>query len=1049
MKKHFELLVLLHPTLKIIKEFKIAFLIVLVSVTNVFGANTYSRITEVPLDMKSTNSAFDTQQQISVSGAVTDASTGVVMPGVNIVVKGTTIGTISDPSGRYSLTVLDRNATLIFSFIGYVTQEIPLNGRTTLNIVLASEVTGLEEVVVIGYGTMKKRDLTGSINRADIEIFEDQPNISLMQSVQGTVAGLNVGQVTQAGENPSFTIRGRTSISGRQDPLIVLDGVIYRGSLIDINPDDIEGLDVLKDNSAAAVYGSQASNGVILITSKSGKGKNMRPLINYSASFAFQSPAHELVPLSPEGFIQKTTETDWLNSRTPESGYLEPKPGYSPTAVFKTNAQIENYNAGKSTDWYHLVTNDNIYVQQHNLSLTSKNEFLNYFISVGLTDDQGFALNEKYKRYNARINVDNHVTDWFSIGVQTFASISDYSGLSPSLSNRFRMPFDVAYDDDGKIINLPGDLGVNPLLIADAEDLDIRNNIFGNIYANINIPFIEGLSYKINFANNLITTRRYTFEFYDQGFTGSASKTNGNQYDMSSDNIVNYKRRFNNVHNLDITLLYGFEKRKYDGTNASSSDFINPVLGYNRLQAGNVELQRVTSSAWAESSLYSMGRFFYSFRDKYMITGTIRRDGFSGFSEKNKFGLFPSIALAWVLTEESFFKNISNIVDLLKFRMSYGSTGNRTISRYQTLAQVSGSFQYSNQTGASVYGQEITSLASPNLKWETTTGINLGIDFGILKSRITGSIDYYNNNTTNLLYNVDIPSIGRFSKFPDNLGKINNYGLEISLSSVNISKGSLTWTTDFVFSRDRDKLIKLLGFDNNGDGKEDDLISEGLFIGKPLSVRYDYETTGELYQLGDEIPSWAAVGTLVLVDQNDDSKMDPSDKVILGYVEPAYRFSINNNLRYKKWTLNIYINSIQGGKNYYYDWDTILADGEVSFNTGADVNHFNYNFAKGLDYWLPENPDARYQRIGAAFNPRGFRYIQRNFIRLQDVSLAYNFSSELLNKIKVNKLKFFITGKNLLTLTKWPGWDPETGEGFNRSGKPVLKSYSLGLNIEF
>ncbi len=989
------------------------------------------------------------QQPKSISGKVTDIS-GLPLPGVTVLVKGTANGTITDAGGDYSLVNVTEDATLIFSFVGMKAQEIQVGGKTILNVTLKEETIGIEEVVAIGYGTMKKTDLTGAVSRADLESFENQPNVSIMQSLQGSVAGLNVSQVNQAGQDPSFSIRGRTSISGQQRPLIVLDGVIFRGSLIDINPDDIEGIDILKDNSAAAVYGSQASNGVMLITSKSGKGKGRKPLISYSATATFKSPAFELRPGTAEDFIKKNIETDFYFSRTAESGYLEPAPDYNPTYRFKTNAQIDNYNAGLSTDWYDELTNDISFMQSHNISFTCQNEHMDYFISVGYTSDQGHMVNENYKRYNARINVENHLASWLTMGIQTFATKSDYSGLIPGLANRYRMPYDAAYDADGKIVNNPGDMEINPLLVIDAENSDLRNNFFGNIYANVDIPFIKGLSYRFNFSGNYEANRDYTFRFWEQGFTGKGSKSYSDQHDISSDNIITYKQRFNDIHNLNITLVYGFEKRKYDGTLAESSEFINPVLGYNRLQAGNSELQSVESGAWEESSLYSMGRLFYSLRDRYNITGTIRRDGFSGFSEKNKFGLFPSVALAWNLSEESFFKKLKT-VSYLKVRGSYGSTGNRTIGRYQTLAKVSGSYNYITASGTPAYGQEITSLASSDLKWETTTGFNFGVDFGLINSRLSGSMEYYNNNTTNLLYNVDIPSIGRFAKFPDNLGKIHNHGIEISVSSRNIDKKYFTWTSHFVFSRNRDELKELLGFDNDGDGKEDNLVSEGLFIGEPLSVNYDYKITGELYQLSDEIPPGAGVGSFKIIDRNNDGKIDPDDYEILNYRDPSYRFSIGNNLRYKNLSLTIFINSVQGGKNYYYGADNLLYhDYSNGFNNPFDVQHFTLNFPKGLDYWLPENPNAKYQRIDVKLDgARTTRWTQRNFVRLQDISLAYNFSTQFLNKIGVSKLKLFLSGKNLLTLTKWPGWDPETGQAINRDGRPVMKSYSLGLNLEF
>lgn len=992
-------------------------------------------------------------QQRAVSGRVTDAAGGAI-PGVTVTVKGLSKGTVTNRDGDYSLTDITDGTTLVFTSVGMLTKEVAVGSQSTVNVTMEEEAIGIEEVIAVGYGSMRKRDLTGSAIQADIDKFRDQPNVSIVQSLRGSVAGLNVGQITQAGEEPSISVRGRTSISGEQQPLIVLDGVIFRGNLIDINPDDIETLDILRDNSAAAVYGSQAANGVILITSKSGKGKNMKPLINYTASYAFQSPAFELKPGNGEDFVKKNSDIDWLESRTRESGYVEPKADYAVSNTFKTNEELENYLAGRESNWYDLLTNDRMYVQNHNLSLANRTDHLNYFISAGLTNQRGYMINEAYKRYNARINVDNKVADWLTIGIQSFVAISDNSGESPSPADRYIMPYETAYKENGELNPLIEGRSVSPLVVATADDLDIRNNYFGNIYASVNVPYVKGLSYKANFSNNYRTTRNYHFQPYASNFQGEAQKSYSDLHDMSSDHIVTYKRRFDDAHNLDMTLLYGFEKRKYDYTDAASSVFINDILGYHNLQAGSSELQSTYSGAWEEKSLYSMARLFYSLHDKYMLTATVRRDGFSGFSEKNKFGVFPSFALGWVASEEPFFRGGDNVVDYLKFRFSYGTIGNRTVGRYQTLARVDGDFRYVNASGMPVYAKSISSLASSDLKWEATTGFNVGVDFGIFHSRLTGQLEYYNNDTKDLLYSVDIPSIGRFQKFPANLGRIHNQGIEITLASTNIDKENFRWKSDFSFSRNRDKLKELLGFDNDGDGKEDDLISEGLFIGHPLNVAFHYQVTGALYQLGDDIPSTSDVGAQIIVDQNNDGRIDPdNDKIILGYTEPSYRFSVTNQFTYKNWSLNVFINAVQGGKDYFYAMDNIHYQtlGAGFSNSEGSTQHYQLNFPKGLDYWLPENPDARYPRVGTAIssNLLATTWTQRSFVRLQDVALGYNINPGVLDKLKVNKLRVFISGQNLYTWTKWPGWDPETGEGISRRGRPVLQSYTLGLNLEF
>ncbi|GAA5219816.1 TonB-dependent receptor [Membranihabitans marinus] len=981
--------------------------------------------------------------ELVVSGRVVDQS-GESLIGVNVTVKGTDKGTATDFDGNFELAGVNENAILICSYIGYQSQEVPVNGKSNIEIVMVSDAEMLDEIIVVGYGVQNKSDLTGSVVRADIESFREQPNISIMQSLQGSVPGLNIGQVNEAGAEPDMQIRGRTSLSGEQNPLIVLDGVIYRGNISDINPSDIKTVDVLKDASAASIYGSQASNGVIILTTKSG-GEVGKPIIRYNNSMTFQSPIKEFATGSPEDYLQKTEWSDIFNSRTQESGYLNPVQGWEPSSNFKTNDEITAYNQGRSDNWYDLLTNDNPYIQNHNLSLANRSEWSNYYISMGLTDQEGYMKNEGYQRLNARVNVETKVNNWLDLGLQSTVAKSNYDGPEVSVGNRYISPFATAYNEAGELIQLTGGLTTNPLIQLESDYLNKRLNLFGNFYANIDLPFIEGLSYKGNYSVNYQNANINYFREYSSNFQGQGSKQIGLTNSWLSDHILTYKRNFNQRHNLFVTLVYGAENRKYDLTQATSSIFANPVLGYNSLQSGSADQQLAITGAWEEASLYQMARINYGFDYKYLFTATVRRDGFSGFGASNKFGIFPSVSLAWVMSEENFVADALPWVNTLKLRLSYGSNGNRTIGRYQTLAQINAGFDYILADGTPVYSQAISKLASPDLKWETTTGFNVGFDFGVLKERLIGSVDYYNNETTDLLYQVDIPGISRFETFPDNLGRIHNQGLDLTITSVNIQKKNFTWETSFVFSRNRNKLVELLGFDNDGDGVEDDLISEGLFIGESIDAIYGYQIDG-FWQVGDEIPAYSDLGAYKVVDVNGDGQITPDDRSILGYSSPNFRFSINNSLQYNNWTLRVFVNSIQGGNGYYLGEDNLNAWGIIN-----QENHFNIHFPNDLDFWTPENPNATYQRpnINISSGLAGTQYSPRSFVRLQDVSLSYTFMDQWLEKIKLESLKLFVSGKNLATFTNWRGWDPETGQKITSSGLPVLKGYSLGLNLAF
>ncbi|MGV8091597.1 MAG: TonB-dependent receptor [Mangrovibacterium sp.] len=978
-------------------------------------------------------------QHRAISGKVTDSS-DTPLPGVTVVVKGTTQGTITDADGNYSLSNVSGDATLVFSFVGMKSQEIPVSGKTTINVVMVEETIGIGEVVAIGYGTMKKSDLTGSVVSADIDAFRESPNVSIVQSLQGSVPGLSVGQVTSAGQNPSILIRGQNTFnSSNTAPLLVVDGVIFVGQLIDLNPVDIESVDVLKDASSTAVYGSRAANGVILITTK--RGKSGKPVFNYTASYTIQTPAKVLDFLNREEFIEKTRDALWETGYL-ASDYTQPNPDFDPTTSW-TAENRQGYDNGTEFDWWDAATQTG-HIQTHNLSMSGKNDRTTYFISVGFTDQLGYIENDKYKRYSVRLNIENEILKWFKIGVQSYFTSNDYSGTSPNMGNIYRMsPLTSPYDENGELINIPYGMNVpNPFFNREIDNLSKQLRLNANFYSIIDVPFVKGLSYRFNYSQTYRPARAFDFDPNGASYLGSASKFNGTQYEWTFDNILTYIRSFNN-HHINITLVAGREEREYESTTASANSFSNMDLGYNKMNVA--ENQFTSSSAWDESSLYYMARAHYDFNKKYLATFTVRRDGFSGFSKDNKFGIFPSGAVAWVVSEENFMKIKPLTIEFLKFRVSYGVNGNRTLGRYATLAQVAASPVYIFGDGAAPsIGQYLTSLANNSLKWETTTGFNLGIDFSLLNQRFSGSIDYYNNNTKNILYDINIPIITGYPSITDNLGKIHNKGVEFAINTVNVKTKDFSWDMGINFSLNRNEIRSIIGLDNDGDGREDDLIANSLFIGKPLGVIYSYEIEG-MYQLGDVIPAGYRPGHYKIKNLNPDVDeiITPEfDRKILGYTDPSYRFGINNAFRYKNWTLRAFINSIQGGKNYYY------TQNDPSVAWGKNDEATNSNSVK-YDYWTPSNPDAKYQQLFYPSKTPAARYQQRNFVRLQDISLAYRFDQNLIKKVGLQELQVYASGKNLYTWTKWKGWDPETGQGIIQGGSPVLKSYSLGINVTF
>ncbi len=978
--------------------------------------------------------------QLKVTGTVSDEN-GDPLPGVNIIEKGTTSGTSTNAEGHYELGVSSGAAILAFSFVGYLSQDLPIENRSRIDINLSPDTKQLGEIVVVGYGTQKRSDLTGSIASADIEAFRESPNVNIMQSLQGSVPGVQVGQVNQAGQEPSISIRGQTTLSGSTSPLIVVDGIIFRGRIGDLNPADIASVDVLKDASSKAIYGAQASNGVILITTKSGTA-DTKPVITYSGSMTTQSPTVNAKLLNREEFLEKVRDIEYRKSYLAPD-YTQPNPDWDYTISELRSAHIDGLNRGTNFDWWDALTN-NAFISDHLVSIAGRSGVTNYYLSGGHTNQRGFVKNDNYKRNTVRINLDIDVTKWLKVGINSFGSFADLSGNYPNMRNitGLASPLIMPWDDEGNLIINPNQTNiVNPFLDMEADDKNKLNRITGNFYTLVKIPGVKGLSYRLNYSNNYRWDSRFYSNPYDNGLNGLAYKTNSSQSDMMLDNIVTYDEQFGD-HHVNLTMIAGYNEINQEHTRAEALNYSNLVLSYNSLQQG--VNQFVTSSAWKEAYLYQMGRINYNYKRKYMLTATIRRDGFSGFSQNNKTGYFPSIGMAWVISNEPFYK--INRLEMLKFRASYGKNGNQT-SRYSSLAMVTSgvaSHYVFGDGAATSLGQSPSSLANNNLTWETTSGINLGLDFGAFKNRITGSLEYYATTTTNLLWNVELPQMSGFSSIQSNLGRIENRGFELLLTAGLIKGKSFSWDLTTNFSTNRNKITSLLGIDRDGDGKEDDLIASGLFIGNSIGTVYSYEVGG-IWQLGDEIPAGYNPGTYRLIDQNGDGMITAAgDRVILGRTEPAYRFGIQNTFRYRNFTLRSFINSVQGGKNGYLGANH-AGSGATTGNSQA-ANWFSF-----ADYWSPRNPDGKYPPPwgGAQILPP--RYFSRNFVRLQDVSLSYQLPESVFKKIGLNNFKIFLSGKNLATLTKWDGWDPETGQGIGWSADafPVMKAYTIGVDFSF
>ena len=556
------------------------------------------------------------QQQNTITGVVTDED-GMPLPGVSVQIEGTNIGTITDVNGKYTISDIPENATLKFSFVGMKTVEVEVANQTIINISLSADAMGLEEVVVVGYGSMRKSDLTGAVARVDMEDLSEIANVSVIQAMQGSVAGLNVGAVDQAGESPDISVRGQNSLSSRaadNKPLIVVDGIIFRGNLVDLNTSDIESVDILKDASSAAIYGSQASNGVMIITTK--KGAEGKPIINYSGSYSLQTPSSSsLKPMGRDELTNIIKDAYWANGSRIGPDYLEENPDFTVDDKLATIDMINGFVDGTDNSMWDLITR-NGFINKQNLSVRGKTKDLGYFFSGGMTDVEGYIMNDNYRKYNYRINLDSKINDWMSVGMESFLTSSDYSGASVSSGRAFNIhPWTPLYDENGNPLTKIQKEQLNPLLEGQIDDSNKRLNLFVNLHADIKLP-IKGLNYRLNFSQNYRTNNHDQFDEYAVDYQGSGYKNSSINYDYTVDNILTYIKTFDDVHKVNGTLVYGVEKREQSYTNVSAQVFTDDLLGYYALQEGDPLLRNIQTGGWQEQSLYSMGRINYTYNSK-------------------------------------------------------------------------------------------------------------------------------------------------------------------------------------------------------------------------------------------------------------------------------------------------------------------------------------------------------------------------------------------------------------------------------------------------
>ncbi|SFZ93441.1 TonB-linked outer membrane protein, SusC/RagA family [Flaviramulus basaltis] len=1006
-----------------------------------------------------------TLAQTQVKGTVTDAN-GLTLPGVTVLEKGTNNGVITDFDGIYAITVND-NATLIFSFLGFKTQEILVN-KSSINIILEEDIQGLDEVIVIGYGSQLKEDISGSVSSVDTEALESIPQVSIDQMMQGRAAGVSITTNSgQPGSSVSVRIRGVNSISGSSEPLYIIDGVPLSGDsddggtspLASLNPNDIQSVDILKDASATAIYGSRGANGVVIITTK--RGKDNKGVISYNSFVAIQEPTNKIDVLDLQGYAKLQNAINDIYGLNETIEYIRPEL------------------LGKGTNWQEEIF-ENAIMESHQISFSGGKEGTNYFISAGYVDQDGTVIGSGFNRATIRANINSKLSERVNVGVNITASRTDekltLNGRSDgviglSLLNNPAIP---VYNPDGSFAGpvTPDEIAFglrNPI----AEALSLRNklrknSILGNIYAEFKIS--ENLTHRTefggSFGNNL--QDRFTPSYSYGGVPAGAntlSVTNQHNDFWIIKNFLTYHNKFNEIH--DLTVLLGAESQEasYGGTTSTDGDFVGnqvPILGTGNADDNNTQYK----GSQALESYF--GRVIYSLNNKYSLTASMRADGSSKFAQGKKWGYFPSVSAAWKLSNEDFMSDF-NAIQNIKVYGGYGEVGNQNIPNFAYGSRLS-TVNTGLGTGFLQYN-----FANPDLTWESSTQTNLGLNFSLFDSSLNATIELYNKVSKDFLYQYAATdfitggsAFGAIQAPWVNLGEMVNKGIDVTLS-YNTSSKDFSWNSSITVShyknkvKSLDNVAQINGTMNiNYDGEQNITITKP---GQPLGLFYGLEVEG-LFRSVDDFEGAAIqygrpfedalfattwLGDIKFKDQNNDGVIDDNDRVVIGSPHPDFTFGFQNSFAYKNFDLSLFLQGSYGNDVFNGIGRLLTAGNRTYTNQLSSV----------LDYWSVENPDGNAPRL-ARNDTRNIevsdRYIEDgSYLRIQNVTLGYTLDSKLTDKIGLSKLKLYGSIQNLYTFTNYSGYDPEIGSynqntlltGIDAGRYPSPRTYTLGVNIEF
>ncbi|MCD0489567.1 TonB-dependent receptor [Pedobacter sp. MC2016-14] len=966
---------------------------------------------------------------ITVKGKVTDDK-GEGLIGVSVLVKGTAKGTSTDNNGNYAVEA-PATATLVFSYIGFDAQEIKVNPSGILNVKMSGDKL-LDQVVVVGYGTAKKKDLTGGLAVVGKDQLGMVSTPNLMDRLVGQVAGFSITTGNAApGAAQTLVIRGENSLSADNNPLIILDGIPYSGALADLDPNNIENLSILKDASAVAIYGSRGSNGVILIQTK--RGSLGQAQVSYRGQLGVAEPMQQIEVMGPNEYIRFQQDIGRLRQGYTGS-LLDPVAGDIISVT-----ERGNYINGITNNWQDYIFRSAISMD-HQLSISGGTETTKYMASLAALDQDGVVYNSRLSRLNMTTNLDQTFNKWLTIGIgMQFTQRSD-GGITPNIEHAIKQsPYGSYKDASGNYVPEPMEYSLiaNPMRNVNAIQDRVNRNFFLSGYANILLP-VKGLSGRSNFGYNYRSGfngtyyGRNTFDGREQAglVGGSASISNSHYTDYTWENILKYERELGD-HRFDATGLFSIQQTKAIASSQSGQGFVTDDTEYFML--GKAERNIANSSGLEETALLSyMGRLNYSYKGRYLLTLTGRSDGASVFAINNKYAFFPAAAAAWQIGEESFLKDKLSWLSMLKLRLSYGANGNQAIPPYRSLDRLYSNVKYIfGDTGTPINTAYLAGdgVGNPNLKWETTYSTNIGLDFQLFKNRLGGTIDVYQSRTTDLLMTRTVPIMNGYSRIYDNIGETQNRGFEVTLNTVNIDKKDFKWSSTAVFSLNRDKIVEL-----RGDGKDD--INNNWFIGKPLRVFYDYNMVG-IWQTGEQYSSQpgAAAGAAKLEDVDGNGVININDRKVIGSKNPRYNASFANRLSYK----NFYASALVTGVFGVWRDDHMANMGAWTFGIT--------NYVHDANYWTPENPNATIVSPGY-LNSQGHGYYKKvNYVQVRNITFGYKIPQNIAKKVGLSGVDINASVNNLHTFSNIRqvlNYDNTWMASF-----PTARSYMFGLNVNF